>query len=186
VHEDPNTSDCSQKRYAAYVYVTATSFTLIEGDDVDVGLRLEDCGGWIVSEWHDHQVVAPPPADAIARMLAVQGVDRLRLWANADAVRSANLFNTGVAARTGDKPAYLYAFFRSDDGNLRAYVRAGGPAYAAGLRSGDVIEQIDGLPWWQYGTFQSERFAYDGRPHRFEIERGSHPLEITLGAPFIS
>lgn len=186
VHEDPNASDCAQKRYAAYVYVTATAFSLIEGDDVDVGLRLQDCGGWIVAEWHDHEVVAPPPAAAAARALALQGVDRLAAWAGTDPVRSANLFATGVAARAGDKPSYFYSFFRSDDGNLRAYVRAGGPAYAAGLRSGDVIEDIDGLPWWQYGTFQSERFAYDGKPHRFDVVRGKQTIVISLGVPFLA
>ncbi len=184
VHEDPNASDCVTRRYAAYVYVTATTFSLVEGDDVDVGVRLQDCGGWIVSEWHDHEVVAPPPGASTARRLALQGVDRLHAWATGDPVRSANLFGTGVAARAGDKPTYFYAFFRSGDGNLRAYVRAGGPAYVAGLRSGDVIEDIDGLPWWQYGTFQSERLAYDGKPHRFEIARGKRQIEITLGAPF--
>ncbi|HEX3670235.1 MAG TPA: hypothetical protein VHT92_00890 [Candidatus Cybelea sp.] len=184
VHENPNASDCAQKRYAAYVYVAATAFSLIEGDDVDVGLRLQDCGGWIVSEWHDHEIVAPPPTPVAARALALQGVDRLAYWTSTEKVRSANLFASGVAARAGDKPSYFYSFFRSDDGNLRAYVRAGGPAYAAGLRSGDVIEDIDGLPWWQYGTFQSERFAYDGKPHRFDIVRGRQTIAINLGAPF--
>ncbi len=184
VHEDPDASDCTAKRYAAYVYVMATTFSLIEGEDVDVGLRLEDCGGWIVSEWHDHEVVAPTAAAAAARTLALHGVDRMRVWTSADPVRSANLFGTGVAVRPGDKPTYFYSFFRSDDGNLRAYVRAGGPAYVAGLRSGDVIENIDGLPWWRYGTFQSERMAYDGRPHRLEIMRANREFEITLGAPF--
>jgi|HubBroStandDraft_4_1064222.scaffolds.fasta_scaffold00004_172 hypothetical protein len=182
--EDPNGSDCAQKRYAAYVYVAATTFSLTEGDDLDVGLRLQDCGGWIVSEWHDHEIVPPPPDGGAARTLAAEGVARLRAWARSDPARSTNLFNTGVAARAGDKPTYFYAFFRGADGNLRAYVRAGGPAYVAGLRSGDVIEDIDGLPWWQYGTFVSERLAYDGKPHVFEIVRGNRQIEIRLGAPF--
>ena len=178
LHEDPNATDCSAKRYAAYVYVTTSQFALVEGTDLDVGLRLEDCGGWIVSEWHDHQVAGD------VRALALDGVSRFRRWAVADPIRSANLFRTGVAARAGDKPTYFYAFFKSDDGNLRAYVRAGGPAYVAGLRSGDVIETIDGLEWWQYGTYQSQRFAYDGKPHAFGIQRAGRSVEITLGAPF--
>ena len=33
------------------------SFISLEGDDVDAGLRLQDCGGWIVDEWHDHEIV---------------------------------------------------------------------------------------------------------------------------------
>ena len=184
LHEDPNASDCARKRYAAYLYVTASTFALIEGDDLDVGLRLEDCGGWIVAEWHDHQVVASPPTEEEARALALQGVARLRAWALADPIRSENLFGSGVGARPGDKPTYFYAFFRSADGNLRAYVRAGGPAYVAGLRSGDAIETIDDEAWWRYGTYQSEQRAYDGKPHAFEVLRGSRSLEIQLGAPF--
>src|SRR5580700_3885601 len=70
-HDDPNASDCAHKRYAAYVRVAASTFHLLEGDDVDIGLRLEDCGGWIVDEWHDHELVVPPPAPTAARLLAL-------------------------------------------------------------------------------------------------------------------
>lgn len=100
-------------------------------------------------------------------------------------IRSANLFERGVAARQGDKPSYFYAFFKTNDGNLRVYVRAGGPAYDAGLRSGDVIEQIDGLDWWQYGTYLSQRFAYDGHPHALGIMRGDRRFEVQLKEPFV-
>jgi hypothetical protein len=185
LHGDPNASDCAGKSYAAYVYVVTTQFSLLEGDDLDVGLRLQDCGGWIVQEWHDHEVHAPPGTADEVRMLALQGVDRLRAWARADPVRSGNLFALGVAMRPGERPTYFYALFRTADGNLRVYVRAGGPAYVAGLRSGDVVETIDGQAWWQYGTYQSERFAYDGKPHAFEIRRAGRPLEVRLGAPFV-
>ena len=185
LHEDPNATDCSQKRYSAYVSVAVSRFTLIEGDDLDVGLRLADCGGWIVSEWHDHAVVSPPPTASDARQLALLGVSRLNGWSLANPVRSGNLFATGIAARAGDKPAYFYAFFRTPDGNLRAYVRAGGPAYAAGLRSNDVIETIDGEAWWMLGTYPAQRLAYDGKPHAFGIVRGGRSLAIRLGAPFV-
>jgi hypothetical protein len=185
VHEDPNASDCAQKRYAAYLYVSTSNFSLVEGDDLDVGLRLEDCGGWIVTRWHDHLVVTPPPTATQARALALQGVARLRAWTVSDPLRSGNLFERGVAARPGERPTYFYAFFRTDDGNLRVYVRAGGPAYAAGLRSGDVIETIDGKAWWEYGTYVSERFAYDGKPHAFEIQRSGRASEVKLGEPFL-
>jgi hypothetical protein len=184
IHENPNAAGCAQKRYAAYVGVATSTFALIEGDDVDVGVRLEDCGGWIVNEWHDHQVVSHPPSESAVRALARQGVERLRAWAAAEPLRSANLFGVGVAARPADRPTYFYAFFTTPDGNLRAYVRAGGPAYAAGMRSGDAIESIDGTAWWLYGTYQSERRAYDGRPHAFEVLRDGHPIEIRLGTPF--
>ena len=46
-------SSCA-KKYAAYVTATSTRFTLIEGTDIDIGVRLFDCGGWEVAEWHDH------------------------------------------------------------------------------------------------------------------------------------
>ncbi len=185
IHDDPNASDCTHKRYAAYVRVAASTFHLIEGDDVDIGLQLEDCGGWIVDEWHDHELVVPPPAPSAARLLALQGVARVRAWALSEPVRSENLFARGVAARTGERPTYFYAFFTSYDGNLRAYVRAGGPAYDAGLRSGDVIEKIDGLDWWRYGTYQAQQRAYDGRPHVFEIQRNGRAGEVRLTAPFV-
>jgi hypothetical protein len=184
LHEDPNASTCARKRYASYLWVTASTFALIEGNDLDIGLRLEDCGGWIVNEWHDHRVVAPPPQASDARELALEGLARLRDWAVAQPARSKNLFTSGVFARPGDRPSYFYALFRSDDGNLRAYVRAGGPAYTAGLRSGDVIEAIDAEPWWRYGTFQAEERAYDGKPHAFEIERGGQMILIRLTTPY--
>ena len=186
VHEDPNATDCSQKRYAAYLFVTATQFSLVEGDDLDIGLRLQDCGGWIVSEWHDHAVVASPAIAAQARSLALQGASRLNAWTLGDPIRSANLFTTGLAARSGDRPTYFYAFFRTPDGNLRAYVRAGGPAYAAGLRSNDVIETIDGGAWWMLGTYAAQRLAYDGKRHTFEIDRPGRTLQVRLGVPFLA
>jgi hypothetical protein len=183
-HEDPNAGDCAQKRYAAYVYVAISQFALIEGDDLDVGLRLQDCGGWNVTEWHDHAILSPPPSANDVRALAALGASRLHAWALSDPIRSGNLFATGVAARPGDKPTYFYALFRTPDGNLRAYVRAGGPAYLAGLRSNDVIETIDGEAWWELGTYPSERRAYDGKPHTFGVQRAGRSLEIRLAAPF--
>jgi hypothetical protein len=183
--DDPNAADCSHKPYAAYASVTTSSFRLIEGIDFDVGLRLEDCGGWIVDEWHDHRVSALAPTEADAREHALADVAALRAWAAADPIRSANLFALGVAAAPADKPSYFYAMFKTVDGNMRAYVRAGGPAYAAGLRSGDVIDKLDGKYWWEYGTYQTQQRAYDGKPHAFEIERAGTILDVRLGAPFV-
>lgn len=182
--DDPNGSDCARKPYAAFVYVTTSSFGLIEGTDLDVGLRLEDCGGWIVGEWHDHRVLIHPPDATDARALATQGARRLRVWAARERVRSANLFSSGVAAEPDDPPTYFYALFKTVDGNMRAYVRAGGPAYEAGLRSGDVVDKLDGRFWWEYGTYQTQQRAYDGKPHAFEIERAGKTLDVWLGEPF--
>ena len=99
--------------------------------------------------------------------------------------RSANLFERGVAATPADKPTYFYAMFKTVDGNMRAYVRAGGPAYAAGLRSGDVIDKVDGKYWWEYGTYQTQQRAYDGKPHEFEVERSGKTFDVQLGEPFV-
>jgi hypothetical protein len=184
IHDDPNLSDCSVKRYAAYLRVVSSTFALSSGDDLDIGLRLEDCGGWIVDEWHDHAVIAPEAVAGEARELASQGVARLRAWALSDPVRSRNLFALGAAVRPGDRPAYFYSFFRTIDGNMRVYVRAGGPAYVAGLRSGDVIESIDGKAWWLYGTYPAQELAYDGKPHAFEVLQGGRAVNIALDAPF--
>ena len=185
LHEDPNSSDCSGKRYAAYVFVEASSFALLEGDDVDVGVRLTDCGGWTVNEWHDHQIVSHEGSDEI-RALAREGAARLQAWSLAEPVRSANLFTRGAAIQPGDKPTYFYSLFTTVDGNMRLYVRGGGPAYASGLRSGEIVEKIDGQAWWYYGTYPSEQFAYDGKPHTFDVLQGNRDVVVALGAPFVS
>lgn len=180
----PNAGDCSAKDYAAYVEVTSTRFALLQGTDVDVGVKLSDCGGWDVTEFHDHAVMAAPSAAAVQE-LALQGVTRLHDWAGRFPQRWSNLLTLGLAYQPGDPPAYYYALFKTVDGNMRAYVRAGGPAYAAGLRTNDVIEKLDGLYWWEYGTFQTQARAYDGRPHQFEIHRGGQTLDVQLGEAFV-
>jgi hypothetical protein len=181
-HEDPSARDCSGKPYAAYLFVSSSTFALVEGTDLDVGLRLEDCGGWIAGEWHEHRVVAAPAA-ADARSLAIADLSRVTQWLAADP-HGAALLTSGLAAVPGDPPAYYFTLFKTVDGNMRAYVRAGGPAYDAGLRTGDVIDKVDGRFWWEYGTYQTQARAYDGKPHRFEVHRGSAVLDIELSTPF--
>ena len=183
---DPDASGCDGKPYAAYVAVTTSRFSLIEGVDFDVGLRLEDCGGWIVREWHDHRIFAGGPDPAGARQLAREGAARMAAWAQADRARSAELFAHGVAAVAGDPPTYFYALFKTVDGNMRLYVRGGGPAYDAGLRTGDVVEKVDGKYWWELGTYQTQMRAYDGKPHEFGIDRDGRRLDVGLGAPFVA
>jgi hypothetical protein len=109
----------------------------------------------------------------------------MRTWALAEPIRSHNLFALGVAAKRGDKPTYFYTFFTTADGNLRVYVRAGGPAFDAGLRSGEIIEKLDGKSWWLYGTYQAEQRAYDGVPHTFEVSNGARSAVVQLAAPFV-
>jgi hypothetical protein len=183
LHDDPGARDCTGKRYAAYLYVTSSVFRIIEGADLDIGMRLQDCGGWIASEWHEHRVVRAPGA-ADARALGIANFERVRRWLVDDAHGQA-LLARGLAAIPGDRPSYYYTLFKTVDGNMRAFVRAGGPAYDAGLRTGDIITKIDGRFWWEYGTYQTQARAYDGKPHSFEVQRGTSTLDIQLLTPFV-
>jgi len=184
LQEDPNASDCTGKRYVAYVQTTSSRFMLIEGTDLDIGLRLLDCGGWEVDEWHEHGVFAQPSAENVAG-LARSAAVRLLEWARSHPQRWAHLMSRGLAYADG-APSYYFALYKTVDGNMRAFVRAGGPAYESGLRSNDIVDKIDGLDWWEYGTYQAQARAYDGKPHRFEIERNGTTLTVQLGDPFPS
>ena len=62
--------------------------------------------------------------------------------------------------------------------------RVGGPAYAAGLRTNDIVEKLDGKFWWEYGTYQTQQRAYDGKPHTFDISRGTEKKSIALGQAY--
>lgn len=182
--DDPNATDCSRKTYAAFVTATSTFFHLTEGTDLDIGVVLSDCGGWEASEWHDHRVFPQAPNRTDIEQLAMQGLERMRGWSQRNAVRAANLFSKGLAYAPGDSPTYYFSMFKTVDGQMRTYVRAGGPAYETGLRTDDIVDKLDGRFWWEYGTFQTQLRAYDGKPHDFEIERGTRTLDIQLGQPF--
>jgi hypothetical protein len=185
LQSDPNAEDCSGKPYSAYVTVTSTRFTLLEGTDVDIGIKLYDCGGWGVDEWHDHAVFAQPSQNDIDR-LALQGVTRLHEWARDNAERWTHLTGEGLAYAAGDPPTYYYSLYKTVDGNMRTFVRAGGPAFAAGMRTNDIVDKLDGKFWWEYGTYQTQARAYDGKPHTFELHRGDRVVDIQLGDPFAS
>ena len=105
----------------------------------------------------------------------------MREWAMGDP-RAPSLFTRGVASAAGDRPTYFYTLFKTVDGNMRTYVRAGGPAYDAGLRTGDIVMKLDGHFWWEYGTFQTQLRAYDGKSHSFEVQRGTQTLDVQLGS----
>jgi hypothetical protein len=182
---DPNAQDCAGKSYAAYVQVLSTRFTLLEGTDVDVGVRLFDCGGWVVNEWHDHAVFKQPSTSDI-ESLGMQGAQRMQHWGTQNSQRWTHLLAQGLAYASGDAPTYYFSLFKTVDGNMRTYVRAGGPAYDAGMRTNDIVNKLDGLYWWEYGTYQTQARAYDGKPHSFELQRGKATLNIQLGEPFTS
>ncbi len=52
------------------------------------------------------------------------------------------------------------------------------------MRTNDIIDKLDGKFWWEYGTYQTQLRAYDGKPHTFDITRGAKAVYVQLGAPF--
>jgi hypothetical protein len=174
---DPSVADCRTKPYAAVFRLTVTP---LGGDRHDVGLELQDCAGWSVDEWHDQ-------GSAVGKT-ALAALWRMRYWMLAHPAFAHELFSRGLAFDpTHPKPTYFFVLYKPADGYLRALVRAGGPAYEAGLRTGDVVDKIDGRFWWEYGTYQSQMRAYDGKPHSFDVQRGrvgGPPVHVLLGAPY--
>ncbi len=172
---DPGAGPCDAKPYAAVTRVSVER----NGPERDIGIELLDCGGWSVDQWHAQ-------GNDISR-LTLDVLFRMRLWMHDRPVLAANVFGRGLAYDPADGPTYFYTLFKPADGYMRALVRPGGPAYVAGLRTGDVIDKLDSRYWWEYGTYQTELRAYDGKPHAFDVERGGigGPLvHVALGTPF--
>lgn len=182
---DPSSSDCTDKPYVAAARLGST---LIQGDvgwTFDIGLVLVDCAGWNVDEFHEHAVLTHPPTAADAERLGMSLSLRLTTWLHMQPAFSSALLASGLAYDPATrKPAYFYTLFKTDDGNMRAFVRPGGPAYVAGLRTNDIVQKLDGKFWWEYGTYQTEQRAYDGKPHSFEVLRGKRQVHVRLGDPY--
>ncbi|MEA2719091.1 MAG: hypothetical protein QOJ39_955, partial [Candidatus Eremiobacteraeota bacterium] len=176
MRDDPAATDCRSKPYAAALKVSTTP---LGSEGRDVGLELFDCAGWSVSEWH---------AQGAVREAALDALFRLRVWSREHPALAAEVFERGLAFDPADpRPTFFYVLFKPADGYMRAIVRPGGPAYAAGLRTGDVIDKLDGRFWWEYGTYQTQLRAYDGKPHDFDIERGKvggPPAHVQLSNPY--
>jgi len=125
------------------------------------------------------------PSASDAEKLGMSLSLRFNTWLHMEPARASALLASGLAYDPATKqPTYFYTLFKTDDGNMRAFVRPGGPAYVAGLRTNDIIDKLDGRYWWEYGTYQTEQRAYDGRPHVFEVTRGKEKLQISLREPF--
>lgn len=168
---DPSATGCARKPYVAVLRVSA--------DDTELGLALADCAGWPVDVWY-----VPRGPDARADGLAL--LARFTTWLGERPALGRSLLRRGLAYDSARPvPTYYYTLFKTVDGYMRAYVRPGGPAWNAGLRTNDIVDDLDGKPWWEYGTFQTQRRAYDGLPHTFVVTRGGHDLPIALGAPFV-
>ncbi len=177
---DPAASDCRAKPYAAVMRVTVTPSG--SGAERDVGLQLADCAGWTVDEWHEQG--SDIRKDALAALF------REHTWALDHPELAREVFDRGLNFDPAHgKPTYFYVLYKPADGYMRALVRPGGPAYEAGLRTGDVIDKLDGRFWWEYGTYQTQLRAYDGQPHSFDVQRGrvgGPAVHVQLGAPFAS
>jgi hypothetical protein len=175
-HGDPAASDCRGKPYAAVMKLTVTP---LERDGRDVGLELFDCAGWSVDQWH---------AQGDVRDAALNALFRVRVWSREHPALATEVFERGLAFDPANpRPTFFYVLFKPADGYMRALVRPGGPAYAAGLRTGDVVDKLDGKFWWEYGTYQTQLRAYDGKPHDFDVQRGKvggPPAHVQLGDAF--
>ena len=184
----PTDAPCSEHAYAALVVVSSN----VPDDPAqrrngwDTGLTLEDCAGWPVDEWFVTKDDPRPirRGNAPIEAAALGALFRMQNWTLERPELARTLFANGLAFRVGDKPTFLYSLFKTEDGQMRAFVRPGGPAYNAGLRTNDIVEKLDGKYWWLYGTYQTQARAYDGKPHSFLVERGTEELTLQLGAPF--
>jgi hypothetical protein len=166
--------DCTAVPYAGLLRVSVEP----AGEIDDVGLQLFDCAGWSVDQWH-----VQGPDD---RAAALADLVRLRTWMHEHPALAGNVFGHGIAYDPADPhPTYFFTLFKTNDGIMRALVRPGGPAWIAGLRTGDVVDKVDGKYWWEYGTYQTQIRAYDGKPHTFEVTRGTvHGIPVALGDPY--
>ncbi len=167
--------DCASSPYASILRVSVQP---IAGSSNDIGLTLFDCAGWNVDQWHVQ--------GSEVAVGALGDLDRVRVWMHAHPELAANVFGRGIAFDpAAPHPTYFFTLFKTNDGIMRALVRAGGPAWTAGLRTGDVVDKVDGRFWWEYGTYQTQLRAYDGRPHTFDVTRGArHDIHVALGEPY--
>jgi hypothetical protein len=174
VHAIDPAATCANMPYASVMRVTTEPV----GETLDVGIELTDCAGWSVNQWHE-QGADPAP-------LGLAALRRVRSWMVDHPAFADNVFARGIAddpARAG--ATYFYVLFKTSDGQMRVLARPGGPAWTAGLRTGDVVDKVDGRYWWEYGTYQTQLRAYDGKPHTFDISRaGQSDIHVALGAPF--
>jgi predicted metalloprotease with PDZ domain len=150
-----------------------------------VDLELFDCAGWLVDQWHEQDwVMGSVPSEEQLVSLSLAALARVQAWMRDEPVAAESLMTRGLAYDPRKGPTYWYTLFKTTDGQMRAYVRPGGPAYAAGMRTNDIVVRLDGKFWWEYGTFQTQGRAYDGLPHTFEVMREGKKLDVQLGAPY--
>jgi len=173
----PGDGSCSERPFAAIVVLASTA--------TDTNLMLNDCANWPVDQFD--VTWTEPPSEAQKDFYERTGLEalfRVRTWTLVHPDRASELFARGLVCPSVDVPTYLYTLFKTPDGQMRTYVRPGGPADAAGLRTNDIVEKLDGLDWWEYGTYQAEQRATDGKPHTLDMMRGSKSFTVSLERPF--
>ncbi len=179
----PERGDCRTRPYVAILRVAASTVQGEAGTTLASDLTLSDCADWPVAEWHDQTSALPEIDRRTVRTQALDTLSRLHLWTVDNRRSATHLFETGVAD-LGERPTFFYTLYKTTDGQMRVFVRAGGPAWAAGMRTNDVVEKLDGKYWWEYGTFQTQQRAYDGVAHVFVIQQQGADRTISLGAPY--
>ncbi|TAM91341.1 hypothetical protein EPN42_04095 [bacterium] len=184
---DAAESDCRVKPFTADARIDAGDTPYADGLLVEVTFDLVDCAGWEVDQWTEQRLLPSGASRAeverALRTLARRTATDADVWAHLHRQRAQRLFDEGLALLPGDPPTYLYSFYKTADGKMRVAARPGGPAWEAGARGGDVLVRLDGKFWWEYGTFQTQRRAYDGFPHTLSLERGGRTFDVHLGAP---
>jgi len=139
-------------------------------------VALVDCAAWPVEQW-TLSARASDEEDAM-RKLAASVLFALRLWQHHVPDQFAALFDTGNATPQDGRCDPELSLVKTADGQLRAVVRAGGPAYVAGLRTNEPVIMIDGRDWWEYGTYQSQQRVHDGNPHVYTTGDSSATFRV--------
>jgi hypothetical protein len=177
-------SDCAQKPYAAYIRLASDQAETVRGINTDVGVELRDCAGWPVDQWWEQRIV-PTLDNATIEQMGIAALNRMWTWSYLNPDLAQALFLRGCDFISGkSEPTYFYTLFKTNDGNMRTWVRPAGPAYVAGMRTDDIVSKIDGKWWWEYGTYQTQLKAHDGQPHTFVLSRPGGPnIVVRLGEP---
>ncbi|MEI6351145.1 MAG: PDZ domain-containing protein [Verrucomicrobiota bacterium] len=87
----------------------------------------------------------------------------------------------GVTARTIRAGEYtVYAVLETDGGIVLLKVPAGSPAAQAGLRDGDLLQEINGTKIPNFEVLNSAMKQTVGKPLRIRYVRGQKPAETTI------
>ncbi|MBL0385742.1 RIP metalloprotease RseP [Tumebacillus sp. ITR2] len=74
----------------------------------------------------------------------------------------------------------LYGHPTAQVSNVIDQVSASSPASEAGIKSGDVIQSVDGEKFSSFESFSEKVKAHEGQPMTLEIKRGDQTMPITV------